>query len=65
MESGNELSTTEAFDLQQSIRDATNIYRHEAGRRNISFTVDVSSSPALVFGDENVQSLYVSHRPRP
>lgn len=57
MESGNEVSSTTAFNLQQSLQDATNIYRHEAGRRNLEFIVDISNCPAMIFGDENVEPL--------
>lgn len=51
LESGNQTSLNEAFDLQSAIEDATRIYQNEAGRRKLGFNVDVSDSPKMVIGD--------------
>jgi len=51
LESGNETSLNEAFDLQSAIEDATRVYQNEAGRRKLEFKVDVSNSPKMVVGD--------------
>jgi len=51
LESGNETSFNEPFDLHATIFDAVHIYRKEASRRNIEFVVDVSQSPQTVVGD--------------
>lgn len=42
LEHGKVLSNPEPFDLPVAIREATNIYQHEAIRRNLEFVVDVS-----------------------
>ncbi|KXN88126.1 Cyanobacterial phytochrome B [Leucoagaricus sp. SymC.cos] len=51
LESGNETSFNEPFDLRAAIEDAVHIYRKEASRRNLEFVLDVSNSPQTVVGD--------------
>ncbi|KAF5362908.1 hypothetical protein D9758_007118 [Tetrapyrgos nigripes] len=51
LESGNETSFNEPFDLCDAIRDAASLYQNEASRRNILFDLDVSESPKIVVGD--------------
>ncbi|KAK7464699.1 hypothetical protein VKT23_005906 [Stygiomarasmius scandens] len=51
LESGNETSFNEPFDLCDTICDATSLYQNEATRRNITFELDVSASPKTVVGD--------------
>jgi len=51
LESGNETSFNEPFDLQDAIEDATHLYRKEAQRRNISFKMQLEQSPKTVVGD--------------
>ncbi|KDQ62269.1 hypothetical protein JAAARDRAFT_30166 [Jaapia argillacea MUCL 33604] len=53
LESGNETSFNEPFDLRVAIEDAVHLYRNEAARRNIRFNVEVDLSPnqATVIGD--------------
>ncbi|KAJ6466421.1 phytochrome-like protein [Mycena sanguinolenta] len=51
LESGNETSFNEPFDLQYAIEDATHLYRKEAQRRNISFNMELENSPKMVVGD--------------
>ncbi|KAF7346045.1 ATP-binding cassette transporter [Mycena sanguinolenta] len=51
LESGNETSFNEPFDLQFAIEDATHLYRKEAQRRNISFNMELENSPKIVVGD--------------
>jgi signal transduction histidine kinase len=51
LESGNETSFNEPFDLPMTIEDATNLYRTEASRRGLQFILDTSSSPRIVIGD--------------
>ncbi|KAF7365436.1 ATP-binding cassette transporter [Mycena venus] len=51
LESGNETSFNEPFDLQDAIEDATHLYRKEAQRRNISFKMELEQSPKTVVGD--------------
>ncbi|KAJ7070009.1 hypothetical protein C8F01DRAFT_1114955 [Mycena amicta] len=51
LESGNETSFNEPFDLQFTIEDATHLYRKEAQRRNIDFKLDLDQSPKKVVGD--------------
>lgn len=51
LESGNETSFNEPFSLSAAIEDATQVYRNEAERRDISFTIDVSQCPQVVVGD--------------
>ena len=51
MESGNETSFNEVFDLHRAIEDAIVLYRNEASRRGLTFNVDLSNSPRLVVGD--------------
>ncbi|TFY72877.1 hypothetical protein EVG20_g157 [Dentipellis fragilis] len=51
LESGNETSFNEPFDLPSTIEDATNLYRSEAQRRGLGFNVDVTNSPGMVIGD--------------
>ncbi|KAF7299237.1 ATP-binding cassette transporter [Mycena indigotica] len=51
LESGNETSFNEPFDLQFTIEDATHLYRKEAQRRNLDFRLDLDQSPKTVVGD--------------
>ncbi|KAA1473801.1 hypothetical protein DENSPDRAFT_903583 [Dentipellis sp. KUC8613] len=51
LESGNETSFNEPFDLPSTIEDATNLYKSEALRRGLGFNVDVTNSPGMVIGD--------------
>ncbi|KAJ6584688.1 hypothetical protein B0H19DRAFT_926655 [Mycena capillaripes] len=51
LESGNETSFNEPFDLQDAIEDATHLYRKEAQRRNILFKMELEQSPKTVVGD--------------
>ncbi|PCH40363.1 hypothetical protein WOLCODRAFT_98767 [Wolfiporia cocos MD-104 SS10] len=51
LESGNETSFNEVFDLYRSINDAVMLYKNEAARRGLGFKLDVSSCPRLVVGD--------------
>lgn len=50
LESGQDTSFNEPFDLHRAIEDATHIYRNEARRRNLSFVSEVSG-PRVVVGD--------------
>jgi len=50
LESGQDTSFNEPFDLYRAIEDATHIYRNEARRRNLSFVSQVSG-PRVVVGD--------------
>ena len=51
MESGNETSFNEPFDLHQVIEEATHLYRNEAGRRGLHFNLDLRNCPKQVVGD--------------
>ncbi|THH10468.1 hypothetical protein EW145_g1296 [Phellinidium pouzarii] len=51
LESGNETSFNETFDLHEAIAEAVQLYRNEATRRNIHFDLDVIDSPKMVIGD--------------
>ncbi|EJD54682.1 hypothetical protein AURDEDRAFT_79671 [Auricularia subglabra TFB-10046 SS5] len=51
LETGQETSFKEPFDLPTAILDATKIYEKEAARHNVSFTVDTTTSPSMVWGD--------------
>ncbi|KAJ7134984.1 hypothetical protein C8R43DRAFT_894662 [Mycena crocata] len=51
LESGNETSFNEPFDLQDAIDDATHLYRKEAHRRKIEFKIELEQSPKTVVGD--------------
>ncbi|TFY65059.1 hypothetical protein EVJ58_g2200, partial [Rhodofomes roseus] len=51
LESGHETSFYEVFDLHRAIEDAVVLYRNEAFRRGLFFSVDLSNSPRLVVGD--------------
>ncbi|KAJ7714204.1 hypothetical protein B0H16DRAFT_1808320 [Mycena metata] len=51
LESGNETSFNEPFDLQDAIEDATHLYRKEAQRRSIEFKMHLEQSPKTVVGD--------------
>ncbi|KAF7322650.1 ATP-binding cassette transporter [Mycena chlorophos] len=51
LESGNETSFNEPFDLQYAIEDATHLYRKEAQRRNLDFRLDLDQTPKTVVGD--------------
>jgi len=51
LETGNETSFNEAFNLHLTIEEASHLYRKEAERRNIRFILDLSKSPTIVVGD--------------
>ncbi|KAJ7043874.1 hypothetical protein C8F04DRAFT_1070714 [Mycena alexandri] len=51
LESGQETSNNEAFNLRDTIEDATHLYRREAQRRNIAFKIELEDSPKTVIGD--------------
>jgi len=51
LETGNETSFSDTFDLPSNIEDALEAYKNEARRRNLQFSLDVSQSPSLVIGD--------------
>ncbi|CDO69279.1 hypothetical protein BN946_scf185042.g181 [Trametes cinnabarina] len=51
LESGNETSFNEPFDLHQAIEDSTLLYRNEARRRGLQFTLDLQNCPRQVVGD--------------
>lgn len=50
LESGQDTSFNEPFDLHRAIEEATHIYRNEARRRNLVFVFQVSG-PRIVVGD--------------
>ncbi|KAI0629850.1 hypothetical protein C8Q77DRAFT_1065052 [Trametes polyzona] len=51
LESGNETSFNEPFDLPQAIDDATQLYRNEARRRGLEFILSLQGCPKQVVGD--------------
>ncbi|EIN12484.1 hypothetical protein PUNSTDRAFT_118301 [Punctularia strigosozonata HHB-11173 SS5] len=51
LESGHETTFSEPLDLRSTILDATVLYKNEAARRNLSFTVDLTGCPKTVLGD--------------
>lgn len=51
IESGNETTFNDPFDLRQCVDDATSIYKTEAVRRGIDFAVDVDPELPTVVGD--------------
>ncbi|KZO92680.1 hypothetical protein CALVIDRAFT_519984 [Calocera viscosa TUFC12733] len=51
LESGNETSFNEPFDLPLTIQEAVHLYRIEAERRKLHFTIDTEDSPKIVLGD--------------
>ncbi|RXW22877.1 hypothetical protein EST38_g2993 [Candolleomyces aberdarensis] len=51
LESGNETSFNEPFDLHRAIEEATAVYRREAERRQLDFKLEVQNVPAFVVGD--------------
>ncbi|KAK0464731.1 uncharacterized protein EV420DRAFT_1061466 [Desarmillaria tabescens] len=51
LESGNETSFNEPFNLPAAIEEAINPYRSEAQRRSIDFILEISESPKEVVGD--------------
>ncbi|KAJ7714208.1 hypothetical protein B0H16DRAFT_1742790 [Mycena metata] len=51
LESGQETSNNEPFNLRDTIEDATHLYRREAQRRNIAFKIELEHSPTTVIGD--------------
>ncbi|RDB16690.1 Cyanobacterial phytochrome B [Hypsizygus marmoreus] len=51
LESGQETSSHEPFDLRHAIRKATHLYMKEAGRRDIGFHLKLDESPRAVIGD--------------
>ena len=51
LETGNETSFNEPFDLPSTIEEATQMYRREAERRNLNFTLDLMTCPTTIVGD--------------
>ncbi|KAF9561324.1 hypothetical protein CPC08DRAFT_635599 [Agrocybe pediades] len=51
LETGNETSFNEPFNLHFTIEEAAHLYRREAERRDIRFILDLSQSPTIVVGD--------------
>ncbi|RDB17975.1 Cyanobacterial phytochrome B [Hypsizygus marmoreus] len=51
LESGNETSFNEPFDLRDTIDQATRLYRKEAERRDVQFRLELEESPRMVVGD--------------
>ena len=51
LESGNETSFNEPFDLHQSIEESVQLYRNEASRRGLIFDLDLKHCPRQVVGD--------------
>ncbi|KAG5648399.1 hypothetical protein DXG03_004973 [Asterophora parasitica] len=51
LESGKETSFNEPFDLPETIKKATHLYRKEAERRHVEFQLDLDGSPRMVVGD--------------
>ncbi|KAI0685013.1 hypothetical protein BC835DRAFT_1291358 [Cytidiella melzeri] len=51
LESGNETSFFEPFDLHKAVHDATLTYRNEAHRRSLGFNLDFTGCPRSVVGD--------------
>jgi signal transduction histidine kinase len=51
LESGNETSFNEPFDLHFAIEEATHLYRKEAERRDVKFVLELQESPRTVVGD--------------
>ncbi|KZT60695.1 hypothetical protein CALCODRAFT_480578 [Calocera cornea HHB12733] len=51
LESGNETSFNDPFDLPLTIQEAVHLYRIEAERRKLHFTIDTNDSPKIVLGD--------------
>ena len=57
LESGNEISLGEPFDFAATIEDAVQVYRTEAERRDIRFTITMENLPKLVIGDAKETAL--------
>ncbi|KIJ54813.1 hypothetical protein M422DRAFT_152482 [Sphaerobolus stellatus SS14] len=51
LESGNETSFNEPFDLHATVDEAVHLYRIEANRRGLAFEVNNTDSPRFVVGD--------------
>ncbi|EPQ54663.1 hypothetical protein GLOTRDRAFT_116494 [Gloeophyllum trabeum ATCC 11539] len=53
LESGNETSFSEPFNIRAAIEEAVQLYRNEASRRNIDFIleIDLSEHQTMVVGD--------------
>ncbi|KAG2010111.1 atypical/HisK protein kinase [Coprinopsis cinerea AmutBmut pab1-1] len=51
IESGNETSFYEPFNIHSAIEEATYVYKAEADRRGLNFTLELQSSPCTVIGD--------------
>ncbi|KAI0930755.1 hypothetical protein AcV7_004852 [Taiwanofungus camphoratus] len=51
LETGNETSFNESFDLSKAIEEATLLYRNEASRRRLGFKLELSRCPRMVVGD--------------
>lgn len=51
LESGNETSFNEPFNLHATIADAVRVYSAEATRRNIAFDFSTKDCPRMVLGD--------------
>ena len=50
LESGQDTSFNEPFNLYTAIEEATQMYKNEAGHRNLQFELKLSS-PKMVIGD--------------
>ncbi|KAL7279741.1 hypothetical protein ACG7TL_006148 [Trametes sanguinea] len=61
LETGNETSFNEPFDLHQAIEDATQLYRNEARRRGLQFILDLQKCPRQVVGDSRKIRTVVSN----
>ncbi|KAF9534532.1 hypothetical protein CPB83DRAFT_756080 [Crepidotus variabilis] len=51
LENGNEISFNKPFDLKTAIKDACHLYKNEAERRKLTFTLDLIDSPTIVIGN--------------
>jgi signal transduction histidine kinase len=51
LESGNETILKESFNIRIAIENATNVYKKEAQRKGLDFSLDLESGPMDVVGD--------------
>ncbi|TFK20594.1 hypothetical protein FA15DRAFT_673329 [Coprinopsis marcescibilis] len=51
IESGGEMALNESFNLHTAIEEATYVYKREAERHGLKFTLDLEGSPSMIFGD--------------
>lgn len=61
LESGNETSFNEPFHLRRAIHDATALYRREAERRGLEFSLEVQDVPTFVVGDSKKMTTVVQN----